>query len=157
MKPIWSRKEVTCAYCGNIVPKHTKRIDEITSINGHLIRTHRHVECLIAEINEWFNRNPITVPVRIGRGRILDLPPDEAGSRKRVLSRLSALRQYYLPKLNLQGNIESLSVLDLKRFRRFNESYKSLVSELKELGGIPDRYALSPDDTRPLVESKFPL
>ena len=144
MKPVYASKETMCAKCGDPIEVGAPRVDEVVKRNGRLIRVHRHPPCLSREISEWFENNARILPKRYGRGKVLDISPEQLVIRKRLLSALAALRQYYLPKLNLQGDISTLTEIDLRRFRRFREKVQEITLKLESVGGVPKRYRTAP-------------
>lgn len=147
MLPVWAKRVTSCHTCGDDIPKGNRRIDELIKRNGHFLRLHRHPECLLKEMNDWFATHPMQEITRPGRGKVLDLTLGQLYDRKKYLSRLASLRQYYLPRLNLSGSPDELTPRDLQRWERFHERYEDAIAHLKDLGGIPERYARSGAET----------
>ena len=147
MKITWARRITSCTLCTEDIIPHTQRLDDTIRRNGHFVRLHYHPDCYKGYIDNWIESHPLTPLTSHGGRPSLDLSPEQKQERQRLLARLSALKSYYLPRdekplLNLQGDISTLTPLDLRRFRNFTTRYNDIVDQLNELGGLPARYGI---------------
>jgi len=144
MKAIWAKRQTKCSYCGDFILKGMKRVDElIVGHGGSYIRVHYHWEnppCFQLKVDGWFMANPFEETHTNGRKPTLDLIPEDRIYRKKLLTRMSALRAYYMPRLNLQSSVEGLSEKDLKRLEAFAKQFDAIRAELEGVGGVPQKY-----------------
>ena len=149
MKAIWAKRVTTCEECDLDIDVGSQRLDDIERRNGHLFRIHYHwPACVLRRIQNWFEKNPpLAATSAGGRPRTLDLLPEQQKARQRLLSRLSALRNYYLasdtdgtPRLNWQGDVTTLTEKDIRRFKRFSQRFEEIRKALEPIGGLPARY-----------------
>ena len=150
MRPTYAKRKTNCSLCGDIIEPGEPRLDDITRKNGKPIRLHYHLNHYITYITRWFDEN-IYEPEqgRGGRPGLEHLTDEQRKTRQKLLTRLSALKAYYLPKdgpplLNLQGDITTLTPLDLKRFKNYQTKFESITGELQQLGGVPGKYGVPP-------------
>jgi hypothetical protein len=153
MKIVWSHRKTTCSLCREPIERKVQRLDDTIRRNGSIRRLHYHPECYMSHIQGWTEKHPY-IPVTSKGGRpSLGLEPNESKRRQQLLANLNSLMGYYFPKnaepkLNLQGSIETLTPLDLRRFHNFTTRRERIVAELEEIGGLPENYGGPAESTR---------
>lgn len=146
MRVVWSRRTTTCTKCHEDIVAKVQRLDDTIRRKGKIITLHYHPSCYFEYVKGWPANNPYT-PLTSNGGRPLsNLTSEKRKRRQQLLSNMSALMRYYLPsegplRLNVDGNISNLTERDLRQFKRFNVRKDKILDELRDMGGIPDRYA----------------
>ncbi len=137
MKPAWAKRTTTCTLCTFDISPGQQRIDYIEMVNGRPKRQRAHRSCYENEIAAWFRDHPCTTDGRKPRSNSLDLSPAQRMRRHRLLSRLSSLYRYYIPKLNPTGGLNSWAPKDRELYNAFAVKRREILEELLEVGGIP--------------------
>jgi hypothetical protein len=140
MKPIWAHRETRCHFCHDAIEPKSRRLDDMVRRGAQILRLHYHVECYIEMVKQWFEANPYVAKSGAGGRPLLDLSEEDKKQRRQVLNNLSALKQYYLPRLNFSADISDMEINDLKKFKRFHQRRKELLEKLEKLGGLPEQY-----------------
>ncbi len=142
MRPSIARRPTKCDYCKEAIEVGTDRLDDVIKTPKFYRRIHYHPTCYQNKIQAWYEINRDKVPTYAhGGGRPpSDLSPEDKVARTKILVKLSNLVQYYLPKLNLQAAVSSLSTNELRQFNNFNLRFREFAELLAPLGGLPPRY-----------------
>jgi len=140
MKPAWAHRETDCDRCGKTIEPQEKRLDDTVRRGETIFRLHYHVKCYFEYIDDYFENNPYKPTPGVGGRPALDLTDEQRTERRLVLGRLHSLKQYYIPLLDFNTDIDKLSSRDLKRFQRFHQKRKEFLEQLEALGGVPETY-----------------
>jgi hypothetical protein len=153
MKIVWSRRETTCRLCDKGIEKKVQRLDDTIRIRKQIIRLHYHPECYSDYIKGWVENHPYTPMTSNGGHPSLGLTPEESKRRRSLIARLNSLKRYYFPKdgeakINLQGDIHTLTESDLKRMQRYTKLYTEIEVALEDIGGLPESHGGAPEASR---------
>lgn len=140
MKPTWAQRETTCHECREKIPPRSRRFSDVVRIGRQVLRFHYHIECWTIRAERWFDQNPYTPRIGTGGRPLSDLSKDDKDERRKCLNGLSALKQYYLPRLNLQATFTELAPIELKQLQQFHKKREEFFKRLQLVGGIPERY-----------------
>lgn len=139
MKPVLATRPTTCYYCGKTIERGSERLDDLVRLNERVVRFYYHKDCFIQKINVYFQNTEFKPETRPGSGKkaVLDLTLEQHKYRRNLIARLSALKKYYLPQLNLLKDPSQLTPREVERFTRFHERRQAILAELEKVGGIP--------------------
>jgi hypothetical protein len=143
MKMVWARRPTTCKLCEETINSKIQRLDENIRIKGRFTRLHYHPECFVSYVANWHKDHPYEAMIGNSSGRpSLGLSAEEATTRRKLLANLGSLHRYYFPKnkpplLNIQGDITTLTKMDIRRFENFKRRYSELSAQLEPIGGMP--------------------
>ena len=141
MKATISKRTTQCSICKEVIPPGQTRLDDILRLSGKFIRLHYHTECYKNKIDSWVVAKSAEIEsAKENHHPIYELPSPEKLHRHRLLSRLSSLRKYYLPKLNLQSPIDQLKYDEVMKLHTFSLRYTEILGQLEEVGGLPPHY-----------------
>jgi hypothetical protein len=126
--------------CKDHIEPKSRRLDDMVRRGEHILRLHYHIDCYFTFLEDWFSNNPYVAKSGTGGRPVLDLSNEDRKQRRQILNNLSALKQYYLPRLNFSADISDMDLSDLKKFKRFHQRRKELLERLEKLGGLPEQY-----------------
>lgn len=155
MRPVIAQKRTRCYWCKENIPAGSKRLtDTITKKHKgekryftrhfHFQKEDQEGSCLELWAVKVFERLPIGVRTNNPRGRPqLDLSTEERTRRTKLLKSLRNQFRYYVS----QGNMDlmpkypnEMDVADVRKAKKFHNNLGRIFDELREVGGIPDRY-----------------
>ena len=153
MRITWSRRKTICTLCREDIVAKIQRLDDTVRNNNKIRRLHYHPVCYIKYIQAWVDKHPYSPLTSNGGRPSLGLSNEESKPRKQHLSNLNSLRRYYFPagsepKINLQGNIETLTSKDLRRFKNYTRRYAAITKALEDVGGLPESHGGTPETVR---------
>jgi hypothetical protein len=153
MRITWSRRKTICTLCREDIVAKIQRLDDTVRNNNKIRRLHYHPECYMSYIKSWVEKHPYSPLTSNGGRPSLGLTDKEVKVRKQLLSNLNSLRRYYFPagseaRINLQGNIETLTARDLRRFKNYTRRYAAITTALEEVGGLPESHGGTPETVR---------
>ena len=161
MKAAVAKRETTCSYCKEPIVKGAQRMDDVVRLGERVVRFRYHKQCHYDRTELFFKEaaeealRPKKIEERTDTFKAT-LSTEDYNYRHKLMARLSALKAYYVPRLNLTTPMEKLTNLEAKRFETYYHRRTAILGELKKVGGIPSSHIREMKAVEEPIPSAFP-